>query len=379
MTYSHLGAFSNLVEKVREIRSVPPQALPGRETQQAVQSVLGFAFEDESPIEPTVETSWESEDVEGKEISWSVGYGPRTKAWLLLPRTTARPLAGVLALHDHGDFKYFGKEKIADGPQGSLAAVSEHRKQAYSGVAFANRLAQRGYAVLAHDTFLWGSRRFPLEVIPERERALAKCGEEAFISQGFEERLAEYNAAAELHEHLVEKYCSLLGTTMAGVVSYEDRVALNFLASLPEVDAARLGCIGLSGGGNRAALLTATHERLSAAVIVGMMSTYEGLLDSHVASHTWMLYPAGWARHGEWPDLAACRAPRPLLVQFDSDDELFDLQGMEDADDRLRELYRLSGYPENYLGQFYPGPHKFDLEMQESAFAWLDQHLGHHT
>ena len=46
-----------------------------------------------------------------------------------------------------------------------------------------------------------------------------------------------------------------------------------------------------------------------------MMSTYEGCRRS-VAPHTWMLFPAGWHREGDWPDLAWSAAPAPLLVQF---------------------------------------------------------------
>ena len=88
-----------------------------------------------------------------------------------------------------------------------------------------------------------------------------------------------------------------------------------------------------------------------------------------------MLYPAGWSRHGDWPDLAACRAPRPLLVQYDLDDPLFARRGMEEAHDRLTEHYRLVGHEEKYVGEFYPGPHKFDREMQASAFTWLGAQL----
>jgi hypothetical protein len=32
------------------------------------------------------------------------------------------------------------------------------------------------------------------------------------------------------------------------------------------------------------------------------------------------------------------------------------------------------GQPDAYTGQFYPGPHKFDLEMQSAAFDWLKKH-----
>ena len=112
------------------------------------------------------------------------------------------------------------------------------------------------------------------------------------------------------HEHVVEKYCAVLGTTFAGVVSYEDRVAAAYLAGRTDVDGGRHRLRRPVRRRRRAALLGATCDHIRAAVIVGMMSTYEGLLDHNVVSHTWMFFPPGWSRHGDWTDLAACRAPR---------------------------------------------------------------------
>jgi hypothetical protein len=86
-----------------------------------------------------------------------------------------------------------------------------------------------------------------------------------------------------------------------------------------------------------------------------------------------MLFPFGWARHGDWPDLAACRAPSPLLVQYDVDDDLFTPEGMTAAHDRLTRIFTDIGAPDAYTGQFYPGPHRFGLAMQAEAFAWLKQ------
>ncbi len=162
---------------------------------------------------------------------------------------------------------------------------------------------------------------------------------------------------------------------MPGVVCFEDRVAFNYLRSRPEVSAERMGCIGLSGGGNRAAMLTATHDAVAATVIVGLMTTYEGVLDHNVVSHTWMLYPYGLARYMDWPDLASCRAPSPLLVQYDTEDDLFTLEGMRAAHERITGHFASVGASEAYVGQFYPGPHKFDVAMQGAAFAWLKQQL----
>jgi hypothetical protein len=133
-----------------------------------------------------------------------------------------------------------------------------------------------------------------LDAFPETELKLAKAVETALGSEAASPDGA-YNGAAYLHEHLVSKYCTLLGTNIAAVVAYEDRVALDYLRERSDVWAEQVGCIGLSGGGLRAAVLRATHDLLGPRVIAGMMSTYDELIDRCVAPHTWMLFPAGWS------------------------------------------------------------------------------------
>ena len=373
--YQHLGIFSDWVEAAYRQHPLFPLARPGAETQQRVREVLGFGNQPETPRHIRIEQRWERAGLIGEEVSWSVGFGPRTHAYVFKPAGAAEPLPGIVALHDHGAFKFYGKEKIADGPNDPPSVVVAFRNKSYSGRAFANALAQSGFVVVVPDVFLWGSRKFPLATMPEPVQDVTAAVLKATPpdeSSPFE--IAQYNTAAYHHEHWVAKYCNLLGTSLAGVVCYEDRIAVKYLLARPDVRPKRIGCIGLSGGGNRAAMLTATHEHIAATVIVGLMSTYEGLLD-HNMSHTWMFFPFGWARYGDWPDLAACRAPSPLLVQYNVDDELFTEQGMRDADARLKMHYASVGKSAAYVGQFYPGPHKFDLDMQAAAFSWLKQSL----
>jgi dienelactone hydrolase len=376
-TYLHLGDYSDLVTAARRSHPIWPKASPGRATQARVRDVLAFAPGDEKPQDVKAERRWERDGVVGEEISWSVGYGPRTIAWFLRPASASGKLPGIVALHHHGGYKYYGREQIADGPDAAPEAILPSRQGYYGGRAYANELARRGFAVLVHDVFLWGSRRFELETMPDltRSRAAAVRRPAPGKPDPPPDPVAEYNAAATFHEEIVAKYCQALGTSIAGIISYEDRVAANYLASRPEVNRNALGCVGLSGGGLRSALLQATCPRIKAAVIASMMSTYAGLMDHNIVSHTWMLYPPLWARYGDYPDLAACRAPSPLLVQYSREDQIFTLDGMKEADARIAGHYASVGKPENYVGQFYPGPHKFDVEMQEAAFAWLTQRL----
>ena len=376
--YRHLGVYSDWVDAAQRQQALFPDALPGPATQARVREVLGFCGADEIPLDLRIEQTWQDGDLLGEELSWSVGFGPRTHAYVIKPAQANGPLPGIVALHDHSDYKFYGKEKIADGPQGVAPGLKTLRDLEYGGRSYVSALAREGFVVLVHDCFLWGSRKFPLETmiaaVGEPVGEPTKSSDAPSSSDDVPAEIERYNAVAAVHEHRAAKYCAVLGSSLAGVVSFEDRVAANVLLSRPDVIASQVGCIGLSGGGNRAALLNATHERIAATVIIGLMTTYEGLLD-HNMSHTWMLFPFGWSRYGDWPDLAACRAPRPLLVHYDLDDDLFTPEGMCAADAKLAAHYARVGQPGNYLGQFYPGPHKFDLGMQRDAFAWLVQRL----
>jgi dienelactone hydrolase len=371
---SHLGIYGDWIEASTQLADLYPIASPGEETRQQIRRVLGFNNPTPVPQDVQIESTWERDGLVGEEISWSVGYGPRTQAWLLKPRGSGVPLPGVVALHGHDGFKFFGKEKIADGKQPGPEAIEKLRAELYEGAAFANELAKLGFAVLVHDVFLWGSRRFPFETMPKTIRQQVEDWERQRQQDALNTTEADrYNAAARWHEHLVAKYCNLLGTTLAGVVNFEDRIAVRYLRSRFDVKPGLCGCIGLSGGGCRAALLQATCDEIGAAVIVGMMTTHPDLLDCHVEPHTWMFFPPGLPAIADWPDLAASRAPSPLLVQYNRDDQLFPIQGMQAAHARIALHYEQTGLPSRYLGRFYDGPHKFDKEMQKEAFGWLVQ------
>ena len=45
------------------------------------------------------------------------------------------------------------------------------------------------------------------------------------------------------------------------------------------------------------------------------------------------------------------------------------------ADTILEAVYRKADASDRYRASFYPGPHKFDLEMQAEGFAWFDRWL----
>jgi dienelactone hydrolase len=303
-------------------------------------------------------------------IQWQLPYGPPTEALVLKPAGAQGKLPGVVGLHDHGGNKYFGLRKITRMSKDPHPLMLRHQEHYYEGTAWANELARRGYVVLVHDTFTFGSRRVRVADVPENIRGhLTEVNPEA------EDEIQRYNEFAANHEHLMAKSLFCAGLTWPGVFVFDDQRAVDYLASRPDVDATRIGCGGLSGGGLRTVMLTGADERIRCSCAVGMMTTWRDYLLNKCYTHTWMVYVPGLARDLDYPEVLGLGAPNPVLVLNNRQDQLFTMPEMERADRILTEVYRKAGAPERYRASFYDGPHKFDRAMQKEAFAWFDRWL----
>lgn len=315
-------------------------------------------------LEYTVHSETVHDDVTTSHLSWQLGFGPRTAAWFVRPAGETGPLPGVLALHCHGGVKAYGAERLVSLPDNSLPA--EVQTKLYDGRALATWMAQQGFAVLAHDTFMWGSRGFGLDTLPWRTATAVNGQRALWRESGVEPSAAEqYNAAAAAHEETVAKAATLLGSSIAGTVAHDDLAALGILATLPGVDPGRLGCLGFSGGGGRAMMLAALSPLIRSYVVTCMMTTFGSLLPAYLDAHSWLLHSPGLAKLGDWPDLAT-RSTAKILVQYGMADQLFPEQGMRDAHQHLVE-----NLPSRYTGSLWQEPHVFTQAMQDEAAAFL--------
>ena len=354
--------------------------LPGRAGPVGLAGVLGLPRRPAHPPRVSEEGFRRVGDVDVTALSWDVGFGPRTRAFLLRPAGTTGVLPGVLGLHCHGGDKWSGAAKLVDDGSPADGAPADGgtagnggdppRFRGYGGRAAANALARRGFAVLVHDTFSWGSRRFPLTRPSPKWAPWLAALEAGWAARGTEVGPAQrYNASAQLHEETLAKAAGVLGTTFTGAVVFEDLLALDVLAALPGSDPDRLGAFGFSGGGGRALLLAALDERVRAHVVSCMMSTTEALVGRYLDTHSWLLHSPGLARFADLPDLTALR---PLLVQYGVQDELFPPAGMRAAHERLVARHAATG---TYRGAEHPGGHRFDVAMQDEAWEFLALHL----
>jgi dienelactone hydrolase len=245
-----------------------------------------------------------------------------------------------------------------------------HQEHYYTGLAWANEVAKRGYVVLVSDAFTFGSRRVMLQDVPTRLRNGLTDG-----SDSDPESIKGYNAWANNHEHIMAKSLFSAGTTWPGVSFAEDKIALDVLCARNDVDAARIGCGGLSGGGIRTAFLSGLDTRIKCAVNIGFTTTWTDFLLNKSFTHTWMAFVPLLPNELDFPDIMGLRVPLATLVLNDREDQLYTLPEMQKAENILREIYKKARAEDRFKCSYHPGLHKFDAAMQEEAFSWFDRWL----
>jgi dienelactone hydrolase len=289
----------------------------------------------------------------------------RVPAYVLLPKNLKKPAPAIVDLHSHGGLFLFGKEKVVDLGRNHPAVEDYHRRN-YDGRPTATALVRRGYVVITIDAFFFGERRLLLD---------------ADLPHGWDrskyslDDVKHLNQQCRSKEATLVKGLTLAGLTWPGIVCWDDIRTIDYLQRRPEVDPKRIGCVGISMGGYRAAYLVALDERIAAACVTGFMSTVQPMIKAHLDTHSWVHFLPGLHRFLDLPDLVALAAPRPLLVQQCSQDGLFPLAGMKAAVRQIAAVYDKAGVKQQFSGRFYNVPHRFTKSMQEEAFEWFDQHL----
>lgn len=165
------------------------------------------------------------------------------------------------------------------------------------------------------------------------------------------------------------------GYTPAGVEAWNGIRALDYLQSRPEVDGARIGMTGRSGGGAYSWWVAALDDRVKVAVpVAGITDLRNHVVDGVVQGHCDCMFMVNTYRW-DYPQVAALLAPRPLLLSNSDKDKIFPLDGVLRVHEKVRRVYRLLGAEENLGLLITEGPHKDTQDLQVPAFRWFDRFL----
>jgi dienelactone hydrolase len=287
----------------------------------------------------------------------------RVPAFVLVPKSAPKPAPAIVALHDHGGFYFWGREKIVEMPN-EHPVLTQFKKDSYGGNSIATELVRQGYIVVIIDMFYWGERRMLLDDDPtdwrDRPPGITR------------ERIQAFNSRSGQNEQLVGRTIFSAGFTWPGVMFWDDIRTIDYLLTRPDVDKKRIGCVGLSVGGLRSCHVAALDSRIRAAVVVGWMASFPAQLKKHIRNtigHTKVV--PGLYQHLDYPDVASLAMPTPLLVINGSKDGLFDLDGVKRCFSKLHACYEKAGAPDHCQTRLYDTPHEFNTEMQAEAWEWL--------
>ena len=165
------------------------------------------------------------------------------------------------------------------------------------------------------------------------------------------------------------------GYTPAGAEVWNAMRALDYLETRPDVDSARMGVTGISGGGIVSWFLGATDERVKVVVPVCQTGNIEHFIvdrtvDGHCDCTFWINYYR-WC----WPDLGALIAPRALLIASGSEDALWNPYGFRDTAHRLRRQYAELEADSHFDLVEDLTPHGYTPKLRRAIFAWFNTHL----
>jgi dienelactone hydrolase len=278
---SSVGTLFPFVKKIAERNPVPKYRFlreeftsPEMWRRQAQPLVMANLHYEPAPVDPKPEVIEKIDlGTHSREyIRFNTTPESRISGYVLVPKGEG-PFPALVALHDHGAFYLWGKEKLVK-LESEHPALVKFRETCYGGVAIADELAKRGYVVAVIDMLYWGERRMLLPGDPKgyltRSQDLT------------EEEIVQFNRRSAMNEQIFARTLMAAGTTWFGVIHWDDRRTVDYLLTRPEVDPNRIGCVGLSVGGYRAVHLTALDDRIRAGVGVGWMCTYGSMLQKHI-------------------------------------------------------------------------------------------------
>ena len=191
-----------------------------------------------------------------------------------------------------------------------------------------------------------------------------------FARQGlvaFSYDMVGYNDSDQfVHREIGGRREALWGIGALSLQLWNSIRVVDFLASLEDVDAERIGCTGASGGGTQTFLLMAVDERIKAAAPVNMVSAFmQGGCRCENQGHLRLDINN--------VEIASCMAPRPLLMVSCTGDWTANTPEVEFP--AVRAIYGLYGTRDKVSEVQIDAPHNYNQPSREAVYAFFKRHL----
>lgn len=255
--------------------------------------------------------------------------------YLLTPKNASAPHKTVICLPGHGR----GVDDIVGIDDKGRDRTDKDGYQH----DFAMQCAEQGLAAVAIEQMAFGCRR-----------------DAAATKRGLGTSSCRPAAGAAL----------LLGETMVGWRVWDVMRTIDWIETRDDLDAQRVGCMGISGGGTITTFGAALEPRIKAAFISGYLNTFRDSVLS--LSHCIDNYVPGILNWCEMYDVAGLIAPRALFAESGDKDGIFPVEASRESFARVRKVYEVFGKPERAEHEVFDGEHSF---WGKRGIPFLAEHL----
>ncbi len=265
------------------------------------------------------------------------GAGATVPGYLLLPKNVSGKSPAILYCHWHGGEYDIGKEELFK---------ASHTPDEPGPI-----FAKRGFAVIGIDAYCFGERNGKS---PGGDKDKGKDGEMS-----------------------ASKFNLWVGRTLWGMMLRDDLMALDYLASRPEVDANHIGVTGMSMGATRSWWLMALDERIKTGVAVACLTHYQTLITNEsLRAHGIYYFVPNMLNHFDTEAVVSLIAPRPALFMNGDEDGGSPVDGIHKIESVVRDAYKLYGAEGNFQSEVYPGQgHVYTPKMWQKTLDWMDEKL----
>lgn len=221
-----------------------------------------------------------------------------------------------------------------------------------------------------------GDRDFAVQIVKEGYAALVV--EQRAFGERYTEKSLVSNDAPELRRIQMESRTScfypslnalLLGRTLIGERVWDISRAIDAIEQIPELDSERVACMGNSGGGTATYYAACMDERIKIAIPSCAICTF--IESIGIIRHCSCNYIPNIAKYFDMGELAACIAPRKLIMVSGEQDDGFFIKGARDAYSVIEKIYDKAGCPDNCKLVVGPLGHRFYADPTWDVFAQM--------
>jgi hypothetical protein len=167
----------------------------------------------------------------------------------------------------------------------------------------------------------------------------------------------------------------MTGSSLARYMIWDGIRAIDYLLLRKEIDPARIGITGRSGGGTLSAYIAAFDDRIYAAAPENYITNFTRLFQSIGPQDAEQNLSNEIMQGIDHPDLLIVRAPKPALMITTTRD-IFNIQGAMETENEVARIYKTYEKEKDFSRVEDDAPHASTIKNREAMYRFFQKQLN---